>query len=208
MKIVPLPIAQSPSQDQDARCTRNLGAERRSVAFDTWRRIDAPTLLRFWHLASLDAPSVALVWSLAFAWVAHVRLPLWVPAFLTLAVWTVYVGDRLLDARRGLQAGNIQNLQERHLFHWRHRRVLQPAAVAAASAAAFIIFNFMPVSARERNSLLAAASLVYFTRVHTGRNAPPILSKEFLVGILLQQGARFRCGLEPRFHTATCSGRY
>jgi hypothetical protein len=186
---VPFPTTQLPVQDEVAlRSTTDLGVERHIVALDTWRPIDAPTLLRFWHLVSLDAPSVALAWSLSFAWVAHVRLPLWVPALLTLAVWAVYVGDRLFDARRSLQAGDIQNLQERHLFHWRHRRVLAPLAVAAASGAAFIIFNFMPVSARERDSLLAAASLVYFTRVHTGRKPSLLLSKEFLVGMLFTAG--------------------
>lgn len=63
-----------------------------------------------------------------------------------------------------------------------------PLAVTAASAAAFIIFNFMPVNARERNSLLAAAALVYFTRVHTGRKPFMLLSKEFLVGVLFAAG--------------------
>ena len=147
-----------------------------------------PAPLRLWHLASLDAPTVALVWSLAFAWVAYVRLPFWTPALIMLAVWAVYVCDRLLDARRGRHSANSQNLRERHFFHWRHRRMLLPLAVAAASTAAFIILNFMPVIARERDSLLVAASLVYFTRVHSGRKASPVLSKEFLVGVLFTAG--------------------
>ncbi|HEV2485202.1 MAG TPA: hypothetical protein VGT08_06695 [Terracidiphilus sp.] len=167
-----------------------LNSRIESRASNGIRIFDAPTPLRLWHLASLDAPSVALVWSLAFAWVARVRLPLWVPALLALAVWAVYVADRLLDARAGLRATNC--LRDRHLFHWRHRRVLLPLAIAAASAAAWIIFNLMPLGARERNSLLAAASLVYFTRVHTGRKVSPllspILSKELLVGLLFTAG--------------------
>jgi hypothetical protein len=164
----------------------------------------APAPLRFWHLASLDAPSVALVWSLSFAWAAHVRLPLWVPALLMLAVWAVYVADRLLDARNGLRSGNLQALRERHLFHWRHRRAFLPLAVLAALAAAVLVFSLMPTGARERNSVLAAASLVYFTRVHAGRAfRPPLPSvlrtpfprglwppfpKELLVGLLFTVG--------------------
>ncbi len=163
-----------------------------SVTPSRVRAIDAPGPLCFWHLASLDAPTVALAWSLAFAWVARVRLPLWVPALLALAVWSVYVADRLLDARAGLRSANLHRLRERHLFHWRHRRVLVPLASATGLGAAWIIFTLMPVGARERNSVLAAAAIVYFTRVHTGGKGSPllsrILSKEFLVGLLFTAG--------------------
>jgi len=145
-------------------------------------------LASFWHLASFDAPTVALVWSLAFAWAAHVRLPLWVPALLSLAVWSVYIADRLLDARSALRAAALHRLRERHFFHWRHRRILIPLSIASAAAAACIVFVFMPVPARERNSLLAAASLVYFTRVHASRKPSPLLSKELLVGLLFAAG--------------------
>jgi hypothetical protein len=144
--------------------------------------------LRFWHLASLDAPSVALTWSLSFAWAARVRLPLWVPALLMLAVWAVYVADRLLDARNGLRSGNLLALRERHLFHWRHRRVFLPLAVVAAVAAAFLVIALMPTGARERDSVLAAASLVYFTRVLAGRGLRPTFPKELLVGLLFTAG--------------------
>ena len=106
--------------------------------------LDAPAPLRLWHLASLDAPTVALVWSLAFAWVVHIRLPLWVPALLALAVWSIYIADRLLDARAALREPALHLLRERHLFHWRNRRILLPLAVASAAAAACIIFAFMP----------------------------------------------------------------
>ena len=152
----------------------------------------APAPISLWHLASLDAPTVALVWSLAFAWAAHVVLPLWVPTLLVLAVWSVYITDRLLDARAGLRDASLHRLRDRHLFHWRHRRILLPLAAAAAAAAAWMIFTLMPPIARERNSVLAAASLVYFTRVHTGRKLSPLLpklfSKELLVGVLFTAG--------------------
>ncbi len=145
-------------------------------------------MLRFWHLSSLDAPSVALTWSLAFAWAAHVRLPWWVPVLLPLAVWAVYVADRLLDARTGLSAPMLEQLRERHLFHWRFRRVLAPLALGSALTAAWIIFTLMPRTLREHDSLLAAASLLYFTRVHSRRRILPLFSKEFLVGVLFTLG--------------------
>ena len=164
--------------------------------------VEAPRGLLLWHLASFDAPSVAAVWSLGFAWAAGVRLPLWVPVLLVLVVWPVYVGDRLLDARACLQTAEgaapaaRNRLRERHYFHWRHRRVLAPLAVTAACAAAGIILAWMPDLARERDSFLAAASLAYFTGVHSGGRARPfsvqalsgLLSKEFLVGLLFTAG--------------------
>ncbi|MGD0734352.1 MAG: hypothetical protein ABR976_04355 [Terracidiphilus sp.] len=154
--------------------------------------VDAPPLLRYWHLASLDAPTVAAAWTLAFAWAASVPLPAWVPILLALAAWAVYIGDRLLDAHSGLRTAQCSNLRLRHRFHWRHRLFFIPAAVAAACAAAFIVFSQMPVAAREKNSLLAAAALVYFTGVHSRREGSSLtavrratfVSKEMLVGLL------------------------
>lgn len=148
--------------------------------------------LVLWHLASFDAPTVAVAWSLGFAWASGVRLAAWVPLLLALTVWAVYVFDRLLDARSALRAAETDRLRERHYFHWRHRRVLLPLAVVAACAAAGLILTFMPVVGRERGSVLAAMSLVYFARVHSGRRRRPFLSalltKELLVGLLFTAG--------------------
>jgi hypothetical protein len=156
--------------------------------------------MRYWHLSSLDAPTVAAVWTLAFAWAAGVPLQVWVPTLIALAAWAVYIGDRLLDALSGLRTAQYSHLRMRHRFHWRHRRIFFPVALAAACAAAFIVFSQMPVAARERNSLLAAAALVYFAGVHSSRDRSPfsamprpvlrtpfvfpLVSKEMLVGVL------------------------
>ena len=116
------------------------------------------------------------------------RLPLWTPVLLPLVVWAIYISDRILDARSALRSISLKQLRERHLFHWRYRHILAPIAFASALAAAWIIFHLMPRGVRAHNSILAAASLVYFTRVHTGRRILPLLSKEFLVGVLFTLG--------------------
>ncbi|HET7103503.1 MAG TPA: hypothetical protein VFI20_05410 [Terracidiphilus sp.] len=160
--------------------------------------IDAPGPLRLWHLASLDAPTVAVVWALGLAWTAEIHLPLWMPVLVALGSWTVYIGDRLLDARSGIRAEALHDLRERHFFHWRHRRVLIPLAAASACAAAIIIFAFMPQAARRLNFTLAAAALAYFCGVHSPR--PPLrlhfISKECLVGLLFAAG----CALPALSH--------
>ncbi len=153
------------------------------------RTFDAPMPLRLWHLASLDAPNVAVVWALAFAWAGGIRLPAWVPALLALGTWTVYVGDRLLDARAGLTSGAVERLRERHFFHWRHRRVLTPLAVVAGTAASGMIALFMPMAIRERNAVLGAAALAYFSGVHApGLRWLRLLPKELVVGVLFTAG--------------------
>lgn len=147
--------------------------------------------LRTWHLASFDAPSVAAAWSLAFAWAAHVRLPLWVLVLQMLVVWVVYVGDRLLDARAGLRRWSQHGLRERHYFHWRHRRLLIPLAGAATLASVLVVLRWMPLRITERDSVLGLASLAYFTRVHAGRAGDKLswlFSKELLVGVLFTIG--------------------
>ena len=146
--------------------------------------LDAPAPLRLWHLASLDAPTVAVVWTLAFAWAAQVRLPAWPVAVVALAAWCAYIGDRLLDARNAHTP-----LHARHHFHWKHRRIFLPAAFAAAIVAIVLVLHSMPIAARERDSVLAAATLAYFTSVHIPWRAPTAkprfrFPKELLVGIL------------------------
>lgn len=155
--------------------------------------VGAPRLLRWWHLSSFDAPTVAIIWSLSFAWAAGVHLPVWMPLLLALGTWSVYVGDRLLDAWRALRAGDLVGLQERHFFHWRHRRILVPLAGSAAIAAAGIVFTRMSATIREHDSVLALAALAYFSGLHApGAPGQRWLSrlwpKELVVGMLFTLG--------------------
>jgi hypothetical protein len=160
-------------------------------------------VVAFWHLASLDAPTVAVVWSLAFAWVGQVHVADRVLLVLAVTVWCAYVCDRLLDARvlggrAGLDSpvGAIRTgLRERHFFHWRHRRLLTPLAAAAACIAGATAVTLLPPFARERGLVLAAAALVYFSGVHAApwaRRGRLVLfwpiSKESLVAVLFAAG--------------------
>jgi len=144
-------------------------------------------VLQLWHLTSLDAATVAVVWTLAFARAARVSLPLWVPVIFVFGTWTMYVGDRVLDARSAKTP-----LRARHLFHWKHRHIFIPAAICASLAVIALIWfavvhHQMPVAAPERNSILVAAALVYLGSVHTPRRGFMLklrLPKELLVGVL------------------------
>ena len=197
---MPHPLAQRRLYDDSGpRCaTLELIEKRTQSAFTQDQnaarpnhQLHVPQFIRSWHLSSLDAPTVAFVWCVAFAWTCNVQLPWWVLVLIPLGVWAVYIADRLLDARTAMQSSAIEQLRDRHIFHWRHRRILAPAALASALVAAWIILNLMPRTTREHDSLLAAASLLYFTRVHSGRRFFPVFSKEFLVGFLFTFGCAF-----------------
>ena len=170
--------------------------------------MDAPKPLALWHLASFDAATVAVVWSLAFAWVGGVRLPLWTPILLALVAWSVYVGDRLLDARASLRRGNLDQLCERHYFHWRHRYVLVPLAAGAALAAASIIFVAMPHGALAPNTMLGAAAFAYFSGVHSRRKLPRLVTKEFLVGAIFTAACALPAWLRMRAHGAPFAAQW
>ncbi len=160
------------------------------------RQWDAPLPLRIWHVASMDAPTVAVVWSLGFAWAAGVHLPAWAPILLALAAWAVYVGDRLLDAHAGMQSPPQHVLRDRHTFHWRHRRILTSLALVASGASLWIVITRLPAAARGPDSAIAAATLVYFSGVHSRlklqrsmeRLLSPLGTRAFLIGALFTSG--------------------
>lgn len=169
-----------------------LTLRNRKYAFARPSLLGMPRPIHLWHLASLDAPTVAVVWTIAFASVAGVPLNPWITVLIACGSWTVYVGDRLLDARRAIHAGQLGSLRERHYFHWRHRRWLIPSACATAAIASTLIVIRTPSAVRHRDSILAAATLIYFSGVHSPVSIPHWIrrhaSKEFLVGLLFTAG--------------------
>ncbi len=130
------------------------------------RKLAPPILLRSWHLLSLDAPTIALVWLFAFAWAARITLPIWIPIVLASGAWSVYLLDRILDARSALLLNQASELRQRHIFHWRWRSYLFPLAILFVALAISLAIAEMPPAARLRNSILMAVALAYFLGVH------------------------------------------
>lgn len=168
----------------------------------------AERTLILWHLTSLDAPTVAAVWSLAFARCSGLHLHPWTPVLLSLTTWCIYVGDRLLDARKGLRFCSESGLRERHFFHWRHRRILLPLAIGAACIALAMVMALLPSIVRESGSVMAIAALVYLSGVHLAHGSDNFTAtqrltfpnKEFWVGLLFTAGCALP--LWPRLHVA------
>jgi hypothetical protein len=127
------------------------------------RRVSLSGAFVFWHLLSLDAPTVAMLWAWAFARAAHVRASASDLAVLGIGTWLIYVADRLLDSRAGAPR---DALRERHRFHAEHRRAFLIASAAASTVILWLIAARLPRTARREDTVIFAAFLVYFVFVH------------------------------------------
>lgn len=93
------------------------------------------------HVLSLEAPLVAVLYQKMLAQAHGIRLPPMLGTGLALACWVIYALDRTLDTLAARREGE---LDVRHAFYFRHRRLLLggliPAAVAVlAWLALFVI---------------------------------------------------------------------
>jgi hypothetical protein len=136
----------------------------------------------YWHLLSLDAPTVAALWCWSFARAAHIDLPPLAPLLLAVGTWLIYVADRVLD---GLGGMNPAHLQERHYFYVRHRTAFMAAGAMVIPAFAWAVFTQMCPAVRMGDAAVFAVAALYFLLVHAhGRAAQRWLPKEFAVGVL------------------------
>jgi hypothetical protein len=141
------------------------------------------TPLALWHLLSLDAPTVAALWTWFIARCCRIALPWQALAAMFLAVWTLYAADRLLDAR-DLDTANPAplDLEARHFFHHRHRRAFLVALMLAAMALAALLPTLFEPALRLY-TLLGALLFAWFLLIHTRLAASNRLPKELAVGI-------------------------
>lgn len=93
----------------------------------------------------MDAPLVALAWLHIFASTWRLGYHPW-EAYVTLglAVWAIYVGDRLLDV--SLLGGSSRKLEARHEFHDRYRKWFRLAVMAALVTAVVLVATRMPMT--------------------------------------------------------------
>lgn len=146
----------------------------------TTRSLQTPLVL--WHLLSLDAPTIATLWTWFLARANHIHLPAASLAAMFLAVWTLYAADRLLDARllndNPLEAST---LEPRHLFHHRYRTAFLIAITAASALLAAILPSLYPPAMRLY-LILATLLSAYFILIHVALTTHR-LPKELAVGI-------------------------
>ncbi|GGG94700.1 hypothetical protein [Silvibacterium dinghuense] len=134
----------------------------------------------WWHLLSLDAPTVAALWSWSLARALGVHPPLTAPLLLATGTWLLYVADRLLDGLR-----DTAILRDRHHFSRRHRPAFLAAAIPAGALLLWLIAFHMSPAARRDDTALFALTLTYFTAVHVpGAAIRRRLPKELAVALI------------------------
>jgi hypothetical protein len=133
--------------------------------------------LILWHLLSLDAPTVATLWTWFIARAAHLHLHWFSLAAMAIAVWTLYAADRLLDA---LSPGT-DRLEARHYFHSEHRGGFL-AGIAIASVSLALLLPRIPEAAIRLYLVLGGLVFGYFVIIHATRSAHR-LPKEIAVGV-------------------------
>jgi hypothetical protein len=137
------------------------------------------SLAEWWHLLSLDAPSVAGLWSLFFVRAMHLHLSLIQSMLLPLGTWLLYVADRILD---GLGKPHAALLRERHHFHARHRTAFLCIAAFLTLLLAWFIRTHMNPEAFREDLWIGSIALLYLFAVH--RLSARRLPKELAVAIL------------------------
>jgi hypothetical protein len=148
--------------------------------------------LEIWHLLSLDAPTVAAVWTAFFAASFHVVLPWTAPLALALAVWIFYAADRLSDARHP-----ASSLEDRHHFHAQHARGFF-VAIGFAAPTVLVLLAELPHTIRIAWLFLVLPLVGYASAVHLLKLQVP---KEWMVGLFFAIATAAPCLLDNG-HTA------
>ena len=145
--------------------------------------------LALWHLLSLDAPTIAALWTWFIALANHVRLPLSSTLAMAIAVWMLYAADRLMDARLlNADPTHYEGLEARHYFHHRHRSAFLSGILIASIALALLLPHLEP-EAIHLYVVLAGLVSAYFLLIHAARGVAAqqkvahFLPKEIAVGL-------------------------
>lgn len=141
--------------------------------------------LALWHLLSLDAPTVAALWTVFIARCSNLALSWTEPAAMFLAVWMIYAADRLLDTRLLDDRLSSSGLEARHRFHHRHRTAFISCILLSSAALAALLHRTDPRSLHLYvllATLLAAWMLLIHIRPQPD-SATRRLPKELAVGI-------------------------
>ena len=139
-------------------------------------------ILHRWHLLSLDAPTVATLWTAFIAQAFQIRLPVATLISMFLTVWVVYAADRLLDAQPLHRQPTVSaGLEHRHLFHHRYRR----SFLLALCLVTLILSTLLPLmlpTALHLFLILGTLLAGYFVLIHATSGAHR-LPKEIAVGL-------------------------
>jgi hypothetical protein len=137
-------------------------------------------------LLSLDAPVIAALWLLLFSRSLRIRVPAAETAVLAMAVWLIYVADRILDSFRESER---EPLAPRHWFYREYRAAFVAPFCAVLLLAAWLAWTRLEARTLRDGVVLAAAVAAYFGLVHlSGGRAQRWFPKELAVAVLFCAG--------------------
>lgn len=111
------------------------------------------------NVLSLDAPFVAVLWQTALAHCYRVQLLPGAQVSLFLAVWVIYMVDRVLDSSAPVEGGAFT---ARHSFYRRNRRLFCFAVIPAATILlALLSFLAIPGAVMLRGASLSFVVAIY-----------------------------------------------
>ncbi|HXC94272.1 MAG TPA: hypothetical protein VNU92_01170 [Edaphobacter sp.] len=138
--------------------------------------------LERWHLLSLDAPTIATLWTWFIASANHIQLPFSSTLSMAITVWMLYAADRLMDSRLLSSDQTLDlDLEARHYFHYRHRSAFLVTIVGAAIVLAALLPH-LETEALRLYLILGSLVIGYFIVIHATRSAHRF-PKEIAVGI-------------------------
>ncbi|MGH9688979.1 MAG: hypothetical protein ACRD5K_18045 [Candidatus Acidiferrales bacterium] len=137
-------------------------------------------------MLSLDAPVIAVLWLLLFSRALGVRVPRAETAVLAMAVWLIYVADRVLDSFRESER---KPLALRHRFYREYRAAFVAPFCAILLLAAWIAWTRLDEHTLRAGVVLSAMVVAYLGVVHlSGGRAQHWFPKELAVAILFCAG--------------------
>lgn len=139
------------------------------------------------NLLSLDAPLVAVVWMWMIARAMRVQyVEMSSYLVLAVAVWCVYVIDRLRDVKKGVH-GSHEEMPWRHRFHWKSRRVLLAIVVCLVSYGCYAALFILSHEMLSIGIVGGVLTLIYFVVSKFDRGEVPYL-KNFVSGMTFAFG--------------------
>jgi hypothetical protein len=137
-------------------------------------------------LLSLDAPIISVLWLVLFSKATGVRVPAAETAVLAMAVWLIYVADRILDSFR--ESERVP-LAPRHQFYKDYRAAFVLPFCAILLLAAWMTWTKLDVRTLRGGVVLSAIVAAYFGVVHlSGSKAQRWFPKELAVAALFCAG--------------------
>ena len=181
-----------------------------SPAFTTTeaRRSSKIPLWLWPNLLSLDAPCVAVLWQILLARALHVHLGWEEPLILFLAVWIIYIADRVFDSFRHPPPGWEP---ERKKFYRAHPLLMSGVGATAGLAAFVLVVHCLRSPSILCSGLVLGLSvLCYFTAVHIVCPALRSWPRELVVALIFSIGTFAPVILPhgPVIQTAACSALF